>query len=168
MKKSLLKLLTLVLTLIMALSFASCYSSQGEQQKTQDKQKETESETYVYRFNNIPRGAQLPMTGDYVEISADFTPSKKTNGYVSSANISVNVKGFDKELTYFNAVVIVTWTYNEITEENPGGINRKISATVTLDADGIGSHTQQISFTGCRDVQLVDIDYEWSGQATKK
>ena len=149
----------------MALSVASCASKKDS---SNGEKKEPESETYVNRFEAIPRGAQLPMTGDYVEISADFTPSKKTNGYVSSANISVNVKGFDKELTYFNAVVIVTWTYNEITEENPGGINRKISATVTLDADGIGSHTQQISFTGCRDVQLVDIDYEWSGQATKK
>ena len=90
------------------------------------------------------------------------------SAYVSTAQLAATITGMPADFTYFSASVTITWIYNEISEQNPSGADKTFSATIGLDANGNGSYANTISFQGCRDVQLKEVQYSFTGTATKK
>ena len=119
-------------------------------------------------YKALERGKSVDVNEDLLTISQKFIPAEKQGGYVSTAQISATISGFDNEFTYFATAVTIIWTYNEISEIHPEGIDKTFSTTIGLDADGNGSYSNQIFFQGCRDVEVIDVTYEFSGTATKK
>ena len=119
-------------------------------------------------YVNISRGESVDINKKLVIINDSFTPAQNHGGYVSTAQLSATISGYPSYYTYFSATVTVTWTYNEISEVNQTGVDKTISTTIALDAEGNGHYSNQISFQGCRDVKLVGVSYEFTGTATRK
>ena len=120
-------------------------------------------------FDDLERGTSVEVSELYVILDPEFDPESKENGYVSTADVGINIRGYDSEFTYFDAKVTVTWEYNEITEANPTGVTKTYTADVVLTADGDATYETQLFFSACRDVKLTNVYYSnWQGTATKK
>ena len=114
------------------------------------------------------------VAGDSVEISASILkleqslePSAKKDGYIEKISVSAKITGYDADYTYFDGSVRITWTYLEISDANPTGIEVEIIETIALDASGNGSLKKDFPLEGCRGVSNIRADYEFFGDATK-
>ena len=119
-------------------------------------------------FLDIPKYTEKKMDSKYVKIDQSFTPQSDSNGYVLKAAIKMQIAGYSNDFTYFDSFVRVTWTYKIITDSNPGGVKKTFSTDISLDANGCGTYESTLFFQGCRSVELIDINYSWSGNTTKK
>lgn len=119
-------------------------------------------------FLDIPKYTEKKMDGKYAEIKHSFTPQSDSNGYVLKAAVSMQIAGYSNDFTYFDSFVRVTWTYKVITDSAPGGVKKTFSTDISLDANGCGTYNSTLFFQGCRSVELLDINYSWSGNTTKK
>ena len=169
------KRIFLVLSLVLVLSLlTSCgYFSDADYlsgEKETDELFDTVGNQYAHNpaFEGIPRNAQCAMSAEFVQHEATFVPQSNPSGYVTNAIVSFEAFGYDLDFTYFNVSVIVTWTYNEISDQNMGGVDKTYTAEIAINPTGDAYYTNQLAFEGCRDVQLVSVDYQWSGTATRK
>ncbi len=112
-------------------------------------------------------GQSLPAQTALFNIKQSMTPADKKDGYIPNAKISIDVKGYDADYTYFDCVLVATWTYTEISDENPTGAEKTISVTLNLNANGDGSHEETVTLLGCRGISNISVNYEWLGTATK-
>lgn len=154
------KIIALLLALVLcSVALVSCVD---------EPKKEKEDGGLTSKLKGVARGESVALSEDLVLLDQSFIPAEKEGGYVSTAKIDVKIFGYDTDYTYFNGTVTITWTYNEISETSPSGIDKTFSTTIALNADGDGEYSNQISFQGCRDVKLLSVDYEFDGTATKK
>ena len=164
-----LKIVASVISLLLLLALVLTSCGIFEENETEAVSEATiESDTLPDSLKNVERGEIVPLQRDLLIIKESFVPSEKQGGYVSTANISATISGFDADYTYFATFVTITWTYNEISELYPDGIDKTYSTTIGLNADGSGSFHNQISFEGCRSIKLISVNYEYGGTATKK
>ena len=163
MKKlnSLVSIISLLLLFTLALTSCDFFGPQPEPS-------DTEKYTLHESLGKVERGETLYLQKDLLIMDQHFIPNEKQGGYVSAAQISATITGLDNDFTYFGASVTITWTYNEISELNPKGIDKTFSTTIGLDADGCGHYSNQISFQGCRDIKVISVDYTYVGTATRK
>ena len=143
--------------------FTGCFEG-----KDNDGKGTVETEALAEAYVDVERGESVDLCKEILNIVDDFEPAANNGGYVSTAQLAADIYGYSEYYTYFSATVTITWTYNEITEVDPTGVDKTFSTTIGLDADGNGHYSNQISFHGCRDVRLVRVDYEFSGTATRK
>ena len=112
-------------------------------------------------------GDVVELNESYFRIEDSFEPSKKVDGYISSVLLTVDVKGYDADYTYFDCCLIVTWSYLAITDTYPSGKQTEHSVTVKLDANGDGSYSGCLSLKKCRGISNVEVSYDWCGSATR-
>ena len=113
------------------------------------------------------RGESISVDGTYFNVTQSFQHAKKKDGYIENIDAKVKVQGYDADFTYFNCYLTVTWTYNEISDAYPSGIEQTISSTIELNANGDGEYTCNIPLDSCRGIYDVKVGYSWSGTATR-
>ena len=109
-------------------------------------------------------GTQDKLEAMHVSGSFAMTCNKDSDGYVKSFTYTVEVKGFDSDLSYSRCSVGVTVYYNVI--DYDGDVNSKTtSTTVVLNGRGDGKQTETITVSAM-DVKIKDVKYTYNGTVT--
>ena len=172
--KTFLKFFALALSIVLVAMFAtSCSCFDYYDTSYLDAPVDTSENDYYITlpekdFSSILRNTQVLISSDIVYTYPEFIPSLSQGGYVTNAELAVTILGYTEDFAYFNGSVSVTWTYNVISDTFPGGVNQTHTALIGLNPEGYGGYYNQLSFQGCRSVELISVDFAWSGTATKK
>lgn len=118
------------------------------------------------RFPHTQSGFKFEISEAVLSIQPDFTFGKEKDGYVPSADIEVEISGYE-ELSYFDGQVTLVWRFEYLTEDGKYE-DADYTVTIGLDADGTGSHEESITFDGCRSVKNLTLELEFDGYAVKK
>ena len=119
-------------------------------------------------FYNTPSGYEFELNSESaVNISQEFTFAEGSGGYIPYANVVVNITGHE-DLSYFDAAVTFTWTYEALDDEAGTYVEKEYVATVELDAQGNGQFSNQIELSGCRACKNLKLDIDFEGYAVKK
>lgn len=117
---------------------------------------------------NLERGQSVDVDQNILKITQNFTPKSKRKGYISNVKLTADISGYESSFTYFDAIVKITWIYNEISDANRTGIDQSYSIVINLDPDGEGKFSDKLSLKKCRDIKLISVEYEFDGMAVKK
>ena len=117
-------------------------------------------------FEELASGDKVDISQDTVNISASFDPAKAKDGYIPSAGVYIDVKGY-KVLSYFGASIVFTWDYEYLGEDGQY-ISAKEIHNINLDATGCGNYSGTVEFSNYRAIRNIVLSAEYSGYAVKK
>jgi hypothetical protein len=119
------------------------------------------------RFPNTPSGFEFALNESVLSIEQKLTLDKEDDGYIPGMTAKAKISGLT-ELSYYDAAVTLTWTYEYLSDNNKNYEEGSFHITVPLDASGCGSYEEKLVFDNYRSVKNISLSLSFEGSAIKK